>query len=168
MKAQVKFHNGTPTLFLDSQPAYANFNLLSPFDGDYRAPSLPVARKFGRLGIHLYSIDACGPEWPGPRPDNPDPFDFSTVGPRLQAVLDVNPDAHFLLRMGFEARWTPDKWWPRAYPDELELIGRDGEDAGDIARLRQSPPEDRRMTQSYASQVWRQQVRSAAARRANG
>jgi hypothetical protein len=159
MRAEVKPHNGTPTLFLDGTPVYANFNLLSPFDGDYRTPSLPVARKFGQLGIHLYSIDACGSEWPGPRPDNPDPFDFSTVGPRLQAVLDQNPNAHFLLRMGFEARWLPDKWWPRAYPDELELIGREGEDAGDIARLRQNPTDDRRITESYASLVWRQQVK---------
>jgi hypothetical protein len=52
MRAEVKRHNGTPTLFLNGAPAYANFNLLSPFDGDYRTPSWPVARKLGRPGSH--------------------------------------------------------------------------------------------------------------------
>jgi hypothetical protein len=158
MRVEVKPHNGTPTLFLDGRPAYANFNLLSPFDGEYRAPSQPIAKKFGQLGIHLYSIDACGPEWPGPRPHDPSLFDFSTVGPRLQAVLDVNPDAHFLLRMGFEARYLLDNWWAKAYPDELEIIGYETEDADDIARIRMNP-EGRRATQSYASSEWRRQVK---------
>ncbi len=47
MKAEVKSHNGTPTLFLEGQPAYANFNLLSPLDGEHRAPSQIVANQSG-------------------------------------------------------------------------------------------------------------------------
>jgi|GEM_PF-6669664 len=96
MHVEVKSHNGTPTVFLDGLADYANFNLLSPLDGEYRAQSLRVARKFGRLRVKLYSIDACDPEWPGPSANNPSPFDFGTVGPRLQCRLDVNPNADFL------------------------------------------------------------------------
>lgn len=161
MRAEVKPHNGTPTLFLDGEPAYANFNLLSPFDGEYRDPSRPMARKFERLGIDLYSIDACGPEWPGPRPDNPNPFDFSTVGPRLQAVLDENPRAHFLLRMGFEVRGLPNQWWTRAHPQELEIVAEEGDERDDIARYRAAhAPDAQHITESYASQVWAADVRA--------
>ncbi len=160
MKAEVKPHNGTPTLFLDGQPAYANFNLLSPLDGEHRAPSQTIARKFGQLGIHLYSIDACGPEWPGPQPGHPSQFDFSTVGPRLQAVLDVNPDAHFLLRMGFETRWLPGHWWNNAHPHEMEIVAEETDGWGEIERYRQNCAEDaNHVTQSYASNIWAQDVK---------
>lgn len=161
MRAEIKPHNGTPTLFLDGRPAHANFNLLSPFDGNYRAPSQPIAQKFGRLGIHLYSIDACGPEWAGPRPNHPSPFDFSTVGPRLQAVLDVNPEAHFLLRMGFETRWLPEHRWNQAHPDELEIVAEEGDTRADIERYRQARREDEQhISESYASQVWQRDVKA--------
>ncbi|NJM40583.1 MAG: hypothetical protein HC853_07345 [Anaerolineae bacterium] len=132
MRAQVKPHNGTPTLFLDGVPTYANFHWLAPFDGEYREPSLPMARKFGEMGIDLVSIDACGPEWPGPRPGQPSPFDFATVGPRLQAIIDQSPRAHFLLRMGFETRYLLNNWWNKTYPDELEVVGDEGESNEDV------------------------------------
>jgi hypothetical protein len=159
MRAHVRPHNGTPTLFLNGAPAYANFDLLSPFDGEYRAPSRPIARKFGRLGINLYCVDATGPEWAGPSAERPGPYDFSTVGPRLQAVLDENPDAYFLLRTNFETTGLRDNWWNNAYPDECELIAADGEDAAAIARLRDDPPAGRRMSQSFASTIWRDGVK---------
>lgn len=161
MHAEVKPHNGTPTLFLDGQPAYANFNLLSPLDGEYRAPSQSIAEKFGRLGINLYSIDACGPEWPGPRAGHASPFDFSTVGPRLQCVIDKNPNAHFLLRMGFETRWLPEHRWNQAYPDELEIVAEEGDTREDIERYRQANIEDaHHVTESYASKVWQRDVKA--------
>ena len=154
MRAHVRPHHGAPTLFLNDQPAFANFHLLSPFDGEYRAPSRPIARKFGQLGIDLYSIDASGPEWIGPGQ-----YDFSGVEPRLRGVLDENPAAHFLFRMNFETRGSPNNWWNSTYPDELELLGAEGDDEAAVAALRSNPPAERRIAQSYASQIWRAQVK---------
>jgi hypothetical protein len=154
MRAHVRLHNGTPTLFLNDEPAFANFNLLSPFDAEYREPSRPIARKFGQLGVDLYCIDSLGPEW------TPGEYDFSTVGPRLQAAVDENPNALFLLRINFETRGTPNNWWNLAHPDELELMGAHGEDAAAIERLRANPPAERRTSQSFASDVWRADVRA--------
>ncbi len=101
------------------------------------------------------------PEWPGPRDGNPSPFDFSTVGPRLQAVLDVNPDAHFLLRMGFETRWLPGHWWNIAHPGELEVVAEETDGRDDIERYRQNCVEDaNHISQSYASTVWAHDVKA--------
>ncbi|MCS6847612.1 MAG: hypothetical protein RMN52_07860 [Anaerolineae bacterium] len=160
MKAEIRSHNGTPTIFLNDRPVFANFNLLSPFDGDYREPSLPVARKFGELGIHLYSIDSIITEWCGPRKDDPSHYDFSTVGPRLHAILDQNPNAHFLLRMGFETRGLPGRWWNRAYPGELEIVAEEADSLPEIERYRSNCVEDaNHITQSYASKIWQQHVK---------
>ncbi len=154
MRAHVRLHNGTPTLFLDDQPTFANFHLLSPFDGEHRGPSRPIARKFGELGIDLYSIDASGPEWIGPGQ-----YDFSGVESRLRGVLDENPAAHFLFRMNFETRGSPNNWWNNTYPDELEILGSEGDDEASVAALRANPLAERRIAQSYASQIWRAQVK---------
>jgi len=160
MRAEVKPHNGTPTLFLDGVPSYANFNLLSPLDGEYREPSQPIAAKFGQLGINLYSIDACGPEWPGPQPDHPSPYNYATVGPRLQAVLDKNPNAHFLLRMGSETRWLPNHWWNKANPGEMEIVAEEGDGWAEIEGYRANLVEDNHhITESYASPVWANDVK---------
>ena len=142
MKAQLKNYHGTPTLFLDDQPAFAGCQLLG-----YVSPSDLVAsqwsiREFAKAGIHIYSIDSVITEWCGPRPGNPSHYDFSATAPRLQGVLDADSNALFLLRMGFETRWSPNNWWNQMYPDELELLS-DGT----------------RPSQSFASTVWRSQVK---------
>ena len=142
MKAQIKNHNGTPTLFLNDQPAFAGCQLLGyiPLDN----PSITQASigAFSKANVHIYSIDSITTEWCGPRPDNPSHYDFSDTAPRLQAVLDIDPDALFLLRMSFETRGLKNDWWNRMYPDELEVLS----DGTTIA-------------QSFASTVWQSQVK---------
>ncbi len=142
MKAQVKMHHGTPTVFLDDQPVFAGCQLLGSLRPEYLSYNQDVAREFARAGIHIYSIDAIGPEWCGPRPGNPSHFDFTPTAPRLQNFLDADPQALFLLRLGFEMRGPTYDWWRQMYPDELEVLS-DG----------------RRITQSYASEVWRTGVK---------
>ena len=141
MKAHVKQHNGTPTLFLDGQPVYANCHLIGGIDPKGLEATQAVIRAFAGNGIHIYSIDAVGDEWYKPLGGVPGAYDFSTTAPRLQSILDADPDALFLLRMGFETRYAPEDWWNLRYPDEVEVLS-DG----------------RRISASYASQVWQTQV----------
>ncbi|MCL5995248.1 MAG: hypothetical protein M1546_04245 [Chloroflexi bacterium] len=141
MKAQLKNHNGTPTIFLDDQPAFFGCHLVGYMDANKLTEHQPIARKYAEAGVHIYSIDTLTHEWVGPRPDNPSPYDFSLVLPRMQSYIDVDPDALFLLRMGFETRWLQGNWWNETYPDEVEVLS-DGA----------------RWGQSFASTVWRAQV----------
>jgi hypothetical protein len=141
MKAQLRNHNGTPTVFLDDQPAFFGCHLVGYMNPDNLTEHQPYARKYAEAGIHIYSIDTLHPEWCGPRPGDPSPYDFSIVVPRMQSYIDVDPQAHFLIRMGFETRWSPGNWWNLAYPDEVEALS-DGS----------------RWAQSFASTAWREQV----------
>jgi hypothetical protein len=141
MKAHIHLHNGTPTLFLDGKPTFANIHLLGTVLPAGLSATQESIRAFAKNGIHIYSIDAVSSEWRGPVPGVPSHFDFRETAPRLQQVLDADPDALFLLRMGFETRYLPGNWWNNLYPDEVEVLS-DGQ----------------RISASYASQVWREQV----------
>jgi hypothetical protein len=137
--AEVKLHQGTPTLFLNGEPVFAGMCWVDPpavegwRDAEY-------ARGIGKAGIHIYAFDAGKDfEWVEPKAGRSDPFDFSTVEARYGRILDVDPQALFHLRLHFE--FEPGDWWMKAYPDECE-IASDG----------------RPMGQSFASDVWRRQV----------
>jgi hypothetical protein len=142
LKAQLKSHNGTPTVFLDDRPAFFGCHLVGYMYPDKLKEHQPYARKYAEAGVHIYSVDNFTHEWVGPRPHDPSPYDFSVVLPRLQSYLEVDPQAMFLLRMGTDTRWLPNNWWNLAYPDELEVLS-DGA----------------RWGQSFASTVWREQVK---------
>src|SRR5512141_685922 len=141
VKAQLRMFNGTPTVCLDDQPAFFGCHLVGYMDPKNLTEHQPYARKYKEAGVHIYSVDTLTHEWAGPRPGNPSPYDWSLVLPRLQSYIDVDPDARFLLRMGFETRWVPNNWWNLAYPDEVEILS-DGA----------------RWGQSFASDIWRAQV----------
>lgn len=141
MKATIETHNGTPTLFLDDRPVFANCQLVGPVNLQGLEGLQSSVRAFAQNGIHIYSIDAVGTEWRGPRPGSSSPYDFTETGPRFMAVLDADPDALFLLRMGFETRYMLDNWWNLAYPDETEVLT-----TGPFPSA------------SYASQVWQTQT----------
>lgn len=142
MKAQVKNNQGTPTLFLNDKPVFSGCQLLGSLDPNHHNLNQEIMRVYANAGVHIYSIDSVGPEWCGPRSENPSHFNFLTVAPRLQEVIDADLDALFLLRMGFETRWLLGNWWNQMYPDELEILS-DGS----------------RVSQSFASTVWRSEVK---------
>ena len=141
MKAQLRMHNNTPTVFLDDQPAFFGCHLVGYMDPQHFDEHQDIVRRYAEAGVHIYSIDTLTHEWVGPRPGEPSPYDFSLVVPRMQSYIDADPQALFLLRMGFETRWAPGDWWNQAYPDEVEVLS-DGA----------------RWGQSFASTVWREQV----------
>ena len=104
--------------------------------------SARVAQRFAEAGIHLHAFDVgsrgVAIEWPGPRPGRAEHFDFSTLEMRLQHVLAADPEARFHFRIHVETQ----RWWEDLYPEECER-GANGE----------------RLHQSFASTVWRGQVK---------
>ncbi len=141
MKAQLKHHNGTPTLFLDDHPAFFGDQLVGYMYPDNVNEHQPYSQKYGEAGVHIYSVDCLTHEWVGPRSDNPSHYDFSAIGPRLQSFVDVDPQAMFIVKLAVDTRSAPGTWFNAAYPDETELLS-DGN----------------RYSASFASTVWREQV----------
>ncbi len=141
MKAQLKPHNGTPTVFLDDQPAFFGDQLVGYMHPERVTEHQPYSQKYGEAGVHIYSVDCLTHEWVGPRPGNPSHYDFTAVGPRLQAFIDVDPQALFIAKLAVDTRSDPGSWWNAAYPEEAELLS-DGQ----------------RPSASFASAVWREHV----------
>jgi hypothetical protein len=137
--AEVKLYNGTPTLFLDGEPAFAGMCwVATPSTEGWR--DAEGAAAVAKAAIHIYSFDAGkGFEWVEPKAGRSDAFDFSTVEARYGRIIDVDPLARFHLRLNFEVQ--PGDWWMKAHPDECEITS-EGKPYG----------------QSFASEVWRNEV----------
>jgi len=144
MKARVRDHHGTPTLFLDDQPVFTGVHLMIAMDPAALREDQQTVAEYSRAGVHIYALDTVGPHWVGPRPGHVSFFDYSHAGERLREILMIDPDALFLLRMGFETRGLPGDWWNEMYPDEMELLS-------DGSKVSQTP----------ASKVWQSQVKES-------
>jgi len=142
MKAQLKMHNGTPTVFLNDQPAFFGCHLIGGMDPAAMKLDMPYMRRYAEAGVHIYSTGTPNETWPGPRPGNPYPYDFSMVPAGMQPYIDADPKAMFLVRMAFDTQWTPGRWWNKLYPDEVEIMS-DGARVGN----------------SFASTIWQEQVK---------
>ena len=55
----------------------------------------PFAQKYADAGVHIYSVDNVSWEWVGPHAGSTSHYDFSTVAPRLQPYIDVDPRPPF-------------------------------------------------------------------------
>jgi hypothetical protein len=141
MTKEIRIHNGAPTLFLEGKPVFYGLMWGSAPEVD-SYPNQECARLYAEAGVHIFTFDigtsGPSPEWRGPRPDNPAPFDFSTLAQRLGNVIAADPLARFHLRVHMEMP----EWWQKLYPDECEILS-DG----------------RGMCQSFASTLWRQQAK---------
>ena len=72
MKAQLRNHNGTPTVFLDGAPAFFGCHLVGSMDPKNPKEHQEIARKYAQAGVHIYSVDNLNnTEWCGPRPGKP-------------------------------------------------------------------------------------------------
>ncbi|MCX6558955.1 MAG: hypothetical protein NTZ26_00440 [Candidatus Aminicenantes bacterium] len=140
LRAEVKAFHGRPVLHLNGKPVFPAISWVSgprPDGWDFARQ----ARMNRETGIHVYAFDVGkGVEWIGPGTSPQNPYDFSTLAARFGRVLDADPEALFHLRIYLET--GHDDWWERANPGECEILS-DG----------------RRNGQSFASTVWRQQVR---------
>ena len=143
-KAQIRKHNGTPTLFMDDRPTFCAYLWeRGPSAEGYEQEA--TARAYARAGIHFHAFDVgtvgVAPEWCGPRQGNDSHYDFSTLKARFERVLEADPQAHFHLRIHLRMQ----EWWLKLYPEEREIpsVGEG-----------QLP-----VTQSFASQVWCRQAK---------
>ena len=140
--ARVAFHRGAPTLFINDRPAFGTVHWCpSPPAEEGEWFAAPFVRQFADAGVHL--IHFCvGTRVPAPEWDAPDEtgrtFYPERVLPKLRRLLDLDPEAYFILRVSIEMR---PEWWGKRHPEELEVWGDGGRD-----------------TESYASTVWREQA----------
>ena len=141
MKAQLKIHNGTPTVFLDDKPVFFGFHLIGGASVENMKLHRPYVERYKEAGVRLYSTGVTQAIWAPPRAGEDYAYDFSTVRPEMQSYLDIDPEAVFLMRINFDTRWVPDRWWNDAYTEEVEVLSN-GERWGN----------------SFASRIWREQV----------
>ncbi len=141
MKAQLKRHNGTPTVFFDDEPSFFGCHLVGYMVPDNLQQHQPFAKKYAEAGINIHSVDNFTHEWVGPHDGSDKPYDFTLVVQRMNTFLEANPNALFLMRMGFDTKWPPSTWFNAAYPDEVEILS-DGNHVGN----------------SFASPHWREHV----------
>lgn len=110
--AEVKLHNGAPTLFLDGKPEFLSVLWVVRPTADHwghAAESWPLprpgdcdtAQRTAATGIHLYTFDV-GSEWCGPGPGRSGDYDFSDLGPGIQRIIDTDPAARFYLQVNLE------------------------------------------------------------------
>ena len=122
MKAQLKLHNGTPTVFFDDQPAFFGCHLVGYMVPENLGQHIPFARQYAAAGVRIHSVDNFTHEWVGPRPGQATPYDFTLVEKRMRTYMEANPDALFLMRVGVDTGWAPSNWFNEAYPDEVEVL----------------------------------------------
>ena len=141
MKTQLKLHNGTPTVFFDDKPVFFGCHLIGGMNPQNLREHHSIVGRYAQAGIHIYSIDTLGMDWVGPREGNPSPYEFTSAKARMNALMEVDPEAIFLIRTNLETFWPPCTWFNDAYPNEVEVLS-DGMPPGESA----------------ASAIWRQQA----------
>jgi len=140
LTAEIGPHNGAPALFLNGRPAFPGmYWVMAPEPG--RWDYADHARRNAGAGIHIYAFDVGkGREWISPGTGPSQPYDFSTVEARFGRILEADPQALFHLRIHLETGHAD--WWEKAYPGECEITS-----------------EGKRNGQSFASTIWREQVK---------
>lgn len=140
--AEVKLHNGTPTLFINGQPSdgmtWASYQ-----------PSVEVFSDFTKAGVNLFTFSATPTEagynlsktvWVAP-----DRWDYSQLDQRMMMVLQANPNAYIFPRLYLHAP----KWWSDQHPDDIvQFDSGDGKPQVFIHAGQKPAP-------SWASEAWR-------------
>ena len=154
----IRTEHGKPVLLIDDKPVFASYMWSGTPEPDaFKAAD--AVREFAKAGVHCYAFDMGLNEWCGPGAggtkidDVPQAhFDFSHMKARFERVIDADPDARFHLRMHSE-KTSPDNWWLKMYPEEVELTESDALEINRIASTVQP-------AQSYASVVWRNHAKA--------
>jgi len=142
--AEVKPHNGAPTLFIDGKPDSAMVYMT------YQ-PNSKYYRQFGDHGVHIYSFPStCSRHtwqgfarqaWLAPG----DNFDFSQLDEQILKILEADPEGYILPRVYVN---SPD-WWDELHPDQLVLYD-DGDPEPKVFHETGNKP-----CPSWASEIWR-------------
>jgi len=143
-RAEVKPHNGVPTLFINGQAnsamSYMTYHPTSKYFG-----------QFGEAGVHVYSFPStctrhtwqsfARQAWLAPG----DHFDFSQLDEQVLRILEADPAAYVFPRVYVN---SPD-WWDREHPDDLVMYD-DGTGEPELFLEVEGKP-----CPSWASQAWR-------------
>jgi len=150
--AEVRPHNGAPTLFIGGKPnsamVYMTYN-----------PTLKYFRQFGEHGVHIYSFPStCSRHtWPGFARQAwlapGDHFDFSQLDEQIIRILEGDPEAYIFPRVYVN---SPD-WWDKLHPDQLVLF-----DEGKGPELYHET--ENKPCPSWASEIWRKDTAYALTR----
>ena len=132
--ARVETVGGVPRLVIDGMPIRARIF----FGNTRRDPGVFVeqVRMAAEVGVDIVSFDLATPPWPRSGQE----VDWSTVDAQCQMVLDANPRALLLPRIGMGVP----QWWREAHP-------------GDVMVWDQDPQQGRGAT-SVASSAYRRQA----------
>ncbi|MDP6108047.1 MAG: hypothetical protein QGI33_06400, partial [Candidatus Brocadiia bacterium] len=133
--AEVKQHNGTPTLFVNGEPEFWTCMWSRGPEPD------DDARQTAELaGIHIYTPHTGSQDhWCGPGEGHSGHWDLSSLKQTFDAFVASDPYAMFYVWITLEMK---SDWWEKVYPEECEVTN-----------------EGRRRTQSNASVVWREEAK---------
>ncbi|MFA6546472.1 MAG: hypothetical protein WCS99_18795, partial [Limisphaerales bacterium] len=113
--AQVKNHNGTPTLFINGAPhngmAWATYRPTSEVFGDFTRAGLDLFTFCGTPTEAGYGLSKT--VWVAPGQ-----FDYAEFDQRVMMLLQANPRAYFFPRLYLHAP----KWWSETHPDDIVLM----------------------------------------------
>ncbi len=140
--AEVKNHNGTPTIFINGKPhngmAYAAYR-----------PNFEVFKDFTSVNVDLFTICATPTESgynisPTAWVDE-NTYDYTHLDKRVEMVLAANPKAYIFPRLYVHAP----RWWSIQNPDELVIAEKPDGTRYVFDHLGKPAP-------SWASKKWRQ------------
>ena len=120
LSAIVKDHLGSPTLFVNGEPAVPMMFLGRTFSmegKDWRENYMAQAKLAAAAGIHIQSFDV-GMPWPKPGEE----ADFSGVDAILDAMVANDPEVLMLPRFGV----LPPSWWYEEHPGH-QMLFSDGQ-----------------------------------------
>lgn len=144
--AELKMHNGTPTIFINGEPnAGLTYMTYAPKSRHYE--------QFGNIGVDLASFQTSAnynlywfdpPVW-----ISRDSFYYGRLDELMNMVVDANPNVYIFPRVYL---FSP-PWWDEENPDEL-MKYNDGSVEKPIGHIR---PGTRKVTlPSWSSQKWRE------------
>lgn len=155
--AEVKPHQGKPTLFVNGQPQVPLFYALThAYGGRWSWEEVPARNlhNFGQAGVRLFQVDLYLEDiWLAGR----DTLDMSKARRQVRGVLDQCPQASVVVRLHVNAPF----WWNEAHPGECTEYA----DGPIQTELRAGPPYhneqfdiDRPLRASLASELWKKQA----------
>jgi len=105
VRAEIKRHNGLPTLFLNGQPnSFMHYLEIS-------VGATRITNMAQNAGLHLYELDAVDIGWKGP-----DEFDYGDWDRRVLELLTYDPQAVIIPTYDLSGLRQP--WWIKTHPEE--------------------------------------------------
>lgn len=151
LSANVKLHQGKPTLFVNGKPVMASFYALTDCTGgrfSFDEQPQQSMRQFAAIGFRLYQVDL----WLEDCLPREGKWDIGIARRQLAGVLEACPQAGIVLRWHLNAP----AWWREQNPEELTQYDNGGMETPDRKLPVRYLQDDLRRTPraSMASEKW--------------